>query len=108
MLHLARASLCVPLCAHQYSLHPAAQREAWLTWLLQRKHVRRVRRYGVLILLVEMMGFTAMLPYVLLCVHGHYPRNPGSLGLPAAGRSPEGPEYRSAAKAIALLRRCAK
>lgn len=53
-----------------------------------------MRRYGSLILLVEMMGFTAMLPYVLLCVHGHYPRNPGSLGLPAAGRSPAGPEYR--------------
>jgi hypothetical protein len=53
------------------------------------------RSYGAVVLGLELLGFTAMLPYALLNVHGNYVRRPGSRGLPAARSGHrDGPQYK--------------
>jgi hypothetical protein len=51
--------------------------------------------YGAAVLALELLGFTAVLPYALLNVHGHYPKKPGSRGLPTANSiNRDGAQYK--------------
>jgi hypothetical protein len=52
------------------------------------------RRYGIFILVVELLGVISMLPYGIINVHGTYSKKPGSTGLPAAHRSTPGTKYK--------------